>query len=377
MAAGAGSAPKAWVPGKLGETVVAGRAFPTVSLAFVPTPLHPLPRLSRTLGIDVWIKRDDLTGLAFGGNKARKLEFLLGRALAAGADTVLTVGAAQSNHARMTAAAAALLGMECHLVLGGGEPPEPSGNLTLDVLSGAICHFPGTDLWDALEAYMHELAARLQEKGRKPYAMPVGGSLPVGVLGFVRAFDELMAQAGSLGIHPSAIVVASSSGGTQAGLEVGRRLWFAQAERGRRAVGEGRLTDELPVIIGVGVAKTREELRQHIAALATETARMLGSPVVVSPEEVEVTMAYMGPRYGAPTESCVDAIRRLAAEEGIFLDPVYSGKAMAGLLDMAGRGRFPDGSTVIFWHTGGNVALFADEYAALWRGSGLGREKAG
>ena len=351
-----------WVPGQLGETVVAGKAFPTVTLAFLPTPLHPLPRLSRDLGIEVWVKRDDLTGLAFGGNKARKLEFLLGRAVADGADTVLTVGAAQSNHARMTAAAAALVGLECHLVLGGNEPAQASGNLVVDVLSGATCHFMGTDDWDALEAHMHQLADQLRGQGRKPYAMPVGGSLPVGVLGFVRAFDELMAQAANLGIHPSAIVVTSSSGGTQAGLELGRRLWMARREGGS--------AHAPPALIGVGVAKTREELAQHVAALANEAARMLGYPVAVAADEVEVTMAYMGPQYGAATEAGVEAIRRLAADEGILLDPVYSGKAMAGLVDMARRGRFPTGSTVVFWHTGGNVALFATEYAHLWRRQG-------
>ena len=356
-----------WEPGRLGRTMVGGREFPTVSLAVTPTPLHPLPRLSRALGLDIWVKRDDLTGLAFGGNKARKLEFLLGEALAKGADTVLTVGAAQSNHARMTAAAAALVGMECHLVLGGPRPTLPSGNLTLDMLAGAQCHFPGTDDWAALESEMHALAARLQREGRRPFAIPIGGSLPTGVLGFVRAFEELMEQAGSLGLQPAAVVVASSSGGTQAGLEVGRRLLSNRL--GKRAAlrpGGSTVTGELPAIVGVGVAKTDSELRAQVASIASQTGRLVGLAGDIAADELEITMAYMGPKYAAVTESCLAAIRRLAREEAIFLDPVYSGKAMAGLLDMASRGRFEAASTVIFWHTGGNVALFATEYAALW-----------
>jgi 1-aminocyclopropane-1-carboxylate deaminase/D-cysteine desulfhydrase-like pyridoxal-dependent ACC family enzyme len=312
-------------------------AAPRVRLATLPTPLEDggtLPTGQRLL-----VKRDDLTGLGMGGNKARKLEFLAGRALAEGADLFVTVGAGQSNHARMTAAAGARLGIETHLVLGGGQPIAPSGNQLLSALFGARRHHLDTDDWDELEAHMHELVDAWRSAGRRPYAMPIGGSTAVGALGFVAAWEELLEQCRAQGVQPGVVVHATSSGGTHAGMLAGRALHGG------------------PAVLAVAVAKTAGDLGAHARALADEALADLGGGAVDA-DDVAVLGDYQGPAYAVPTRAGDDALRWAAARGGWVLDRVYSAKALSGLLGEAQAGRLPDGD-VVFWHTGGQPSLFA------------------
>jgi D-cysteine desulfhydrase len=317
--------------------------LPHERFALTPTPIHALARLPEHLPSlssfpQLWIKRDDLNGVALGGNKLRKLEWLLGDALSQGCDTLITAGAAQSNHCRQTAGVGAMYSMEVHLCLRGPEPKTDTGNLILDKWLGAHLHFAamGTNVSDS----MPPLAERLRAEGRRPYLIPIGGSNAVGAVGYVAAVQELIEQ----GIIPDFIVVATGSGGTHAGIEVGVRLL------------------QLPTtVIGIGVATPDGvSWQQDIAQLATETAQRLGSSETWLPEQIECPMDWMGPYYGAATDSCTHSLRLLARSEGVFLDPVYSGKAMAGLLAMIELGRFPSNASVLFWHTGGAPALFAE-----------------
>jgi D-cysteine desulfhydrase family pyridoxal phosphate-dependent enzyme len=305
-----------------------------ISLAHLPTPLDPAPRLSQALGVQVLVKRDDLTGLALGGNKARKLEYLIADAKARGCDTLVTAGGAQSNFARMTAAAAARLGMECHLVLGGSSPSVLSGNLLLDRLFGARLHFAETHDWQVWEAQVAQIALEL---GPRAYAMPIGGASPLGALSFVSAAEELLAQ---LPAPPDWVVIADGSGGTHAGLLVG--------------------LPESVRILGVDVARPPRPHAVRIPELAQETARLLGRTV---PAFELVIVDHAGPRYGSMTKECREAVQLAARTEGLVLDPVYTGKALAGLMAEVASGRIR--GTVVFWHTGGAPALFADDYRTL------------
>ena len=327
-------------------------AAPRLPLAFLPTPLHPLPRLSAWLtehggpsGLQLWIKRDDQTGLAGGGNKTRKLEFLLADALAQGADTLLTTGAAQSNHCRQTAAAAARVGLECHLVLGGTPPAEANGNLLLDMLLGARLH------WTAREnrlARLAELTDELRAAGRRPYPITYGGSDAIGARGYVYALDELRTQCDAIGLRPDAIIIPSSSGGTQAGL----------------VAGSAALGWDAP-ILGISIDEPEVDLQARVARLAAETAAGIGVSRAFSAEEVRVEASYLGAGYGVMGDLERDAIRVMAQTEGILLDPVYTGRALGGLLDLIRRHpeRLPlapgPASSLLFWHTGGAPALFA------------------
>jgi L-cysteate sulfo-lyase len=316
-------------------------SLPRVPLAFLPTPVHPLPRLDARLGGDLrlWIKRDDQTGLAGGGNKTRKLEFLIADAQAQGADVVLTTGAIQSNHCRQSAAAAAQAGLECHVVLSGEPPTQPNGNLLLDALLGAEIH------WTTREKRAQrlvELAEELRAAGRRPYPIVLGGSDPVGASGYALALEELWEQARALEIRLDAIVFASSSGGTQAGLVAG--AW---------ALGWG-----VP-LLGISVDEPEAELKAHVAGLATRTAVHLGRPHAFTAGDVRVNADYLGGGYAVMGELERDAIRTMAREEGILLDPVYTGRAFGGLLDLIRRGAFGPGQNILFWHTGGSAALFA------------------
>lgn len=310
-----------------------------VALATLPTPLHRAERFSDAVGAEVLIKRDDLTGFAVGGNKARKIEFLLADAAARGADTLITVGGGQSNHARMVAAAASIAGMSCHLVLGGDRPRDPTGNVLLDRLFGAHVHFGGTEDWDVLEKQMGELATELTSGGAKTYAMPIGGSTPIGALGFVAAWFELSDQCAAAGVEPRWIVHATSSGGTQAGLEGTRRM----------------LGIEEPRVLGVSVAKTAGELSDEVGELVAGVMELLGADPDDAPGEI--LEGYMGSAYGEPTEGGRAALELLARTEGIPTDPVYSAKALHGLIDHA----LDLGGPIVFWHTGGLPALFSDE----------------
>ena len=313
-------------------------------LAHLPTPLAPLERLSRELGGPrIWVKRDDLTGLAGGGNKTRKLEFLLADALERGADTVMTAGTVQSNHARQTAAACARLGLGCELFLteaapGRGESYRYSGNVLLDRILGAkVRILPGGV---SAETAMEERAEALRGEGRRPYVIPVGGSNAVGALGYVECARELSAQAGGMGLGIDAVVHASASHGTQAGLAVGLAAAGAEAR-----------------LLGVGVSGSSRQALANAQRVAAATCERLGSRVRFA--EIEVDDRFVGEGYGIPTPEGLAAIRLLARLEGLLLDPVYTGKAMAGLVAMVREGRFDPDENVVFLHTGGWQALFA------------------
>ncbi|MGL4239753.1 MAG: D-cysteine desulfhydrase [Beijerinckiaceae bacterium] len=319
--------------------------FPRVSLSHAPTPLEPLDRLRGAIGGPrLWIKRDDCTGLAQGGNKARKLEFLVADALAKGCDTLITPGAVQSNHVRMTAAAAARFGLKAHAVLerrvtSTDEDYEENGNVLLDELLGCPrTYVPGgSDVAAACVAVADDLTA----KGAKPYVIPGGGSNPVGALGYVACAVELTAQAKELGIDISRIVHGTGSSGTQAGLVAGYAAMKSSVE-----------------VFGVSVRHPREKQEGMVFDLACRTADHLGMSGSVTREQVIADDGYVGPGYGQPTPGMVDAVTLLARTEGILLDPVYSGKAMAGMIDHIRKGTFGDNENVVFLHTGGATALF-------------------
>ncbi len=318
------------------------KPLPRHSLGFYPTPLVKLARLTERLsGPRIFMKRDDQSGLGLGGNKVRKLEFLVGEALAQGCDTLITGGAAQSNHCRQTAAAAAACGLACHLALGGEAPATPEGNLLLDQLFGAVIHWTG-DFRKGEK--IPEIAESLRAAGRKPYVVPYGGSNTTGAAGFVEAVRELTQQLTQRRESITHIVFASSSGGTQAGLIVGKSLcgW------------DGKL-------IGIGIDKGASgdvPFAEHVLQLANATAERLGVPSRVSASDLILRNDYLGDGYGVVGELERCAIRMVAQTEGILLDPVYTGRAMGGLIDMIERGELSREDSVLFWHTGGIPALF-------------------
>lgn len=319
--------------------------FNRLRFAHLPTPLEPMERLSAYLdGPKLWIKRDDCTGLSTGGNKTRKLEFLMADALECAADCVITQGATQSNHARQTAAAAAKCGMECHIILEDRTNIEHSsytqnGNVLLDRLHGAnVSTRPGgTNMNSEMEA----LAGDLRAQGKKPYVIPGGGSNEIGALGYVDAALELLTQANSQNLLIDQIVHATGSAGTQAGLVTG-------------LVGSN---SGIPVL-GIGVRAMKEAQEQNVLALAERTSEHIGIGNVVKQEHIEANCDYVGSGYGLPTDSMIEAVSLLARLEGILLDPVYSGKGMAGLIDLIRKGNFKRGQNVVFIHTGGSAALF-------------------
>ncbi len=320
--------------------------LPRARLATLPTPLEAGPQLDG--GSRLWVKRDDLTGLGGGGNKARKLDFLCGDALARGAKALVTVGAAQSNHCRMTAAAGARLGLETHLVLSGDRPATATGNQLLSMLFGAQLHFTGAhdSHWGELEIAREAVTDQLDADGQAPYAIPVGGSTAVGALGYAAAFIELLDQFVVAGVLPSHVVFTSSSGGTHAGLLAGRA---AAAHAGR----------DVPGVIAIGVAKGVNIGRPDVVGLANETLALMGSSAAVVPDDVEVDTRWIGDDYAVPTAAGDAAIRWAATRGGWLLDRTYSGKGCSGLLGLAADGRFAD--DVVFVHTGGWPALFAPD----------------
>lgn len=316
--------------------------FPTFPLLLGPTPLQELPRFSAWLdaGIAVWIKRDDLTPYALGGNKLRKLTYLVADALDKGATDLVTTGAAQSNHCRQTAAAAARAGLGCHLVLRGRPEDRPGGNVLLDHLFGATLYWAGAE---DTTAAMAALVAGLEAAGRRPYAIPLGGSTPLGAVGYAFAWLELAEQARAAGVTFADVVFATSSGGTQAGLAVGAA-----------ATGfTGRLH-------GISVDRSAAVLETITGPLTAATAALLGREKAHS---VVIHDAYLGAGYGVMAAAEREAILALARCEGILADPVYTGRALAGLIDLARRGELR--SPVLFWHTGGAPALFAYERELL------------
>jgi 1-aminocyclopropane-1-carboxylate deaminase/D-cysteine desulfhydrase-like pyridoxal-dependent ACC family enzyme len=297
----------------------------------------------------MWVKRDDLTGLGMGGNKARKLEFLCGAAVAAGADCIITVGAGQSNHCRMTAAAGAVLGLEVHLVLAGDRPKVLEGNQLLSERFGAHQHFTGAgpSEWGLLEIAREDLTEELSAQGLKPYSIPIGGSTAVGALGYIVAYQEIVEQAQALKISPKTIVFTSSSGGTHAGLVAGRAYL--------RALGT---TDVLPNLLAIGVAKGVVAGFPSVKELAQEALTIAGLPGEVVDEDVEVDARWLGDDYAIATAASRDAITWAAHNGAWVLDDVYTAKGMAGLLGNANQGRWGSGDDVIFIHTGGSPEVF-------------------
>jgi len=310
--------------------------LPRLRFAHLPTPVEPMPRLAAALGGPaLWIKRDDQTGLAFGGNKTRKLEFLLADAQAHGARTVVTAGAVQSNHCRQTAAAAARFGFECVLVLAGSPPKTANGNLFLDHLLGAkIVWAQGEDR----EALLRSTFEKASADGRRPYLVPYGGSNPLGAAAYAAALAEFLAQ----DVAVDRIVFATSSGGTQAGLVAGAR---AHGFRGR--------------ITGISVDEPAAALSARVAALATQGMGLLGLEGSIRAAEIEVNDRFLGGGYGVMGEREKEAIRLFAQNEGILLDPVYTGRAAGGMIDLIRTGEISAQERVLFWHTGGTPALFA------------------
>jgi L-cysteate sulfo-lyase len=319
--------------------------FPRIHLAHLPTPLEHLPNLTRELnGPEVWIKRDDCTGMSTGGNKTRKLEFLMAEARDQGADIVLTQGATQSNHARQTAACAAKMSIACHILLEDrtgktDHDYNDSGNVLLDYLHGATVEYrPATP---DMNAELAAVVEKLKSEGRKPYFIPGGGSNPVGALGYVNAAMELIGQANDIGLRIDHVVHATGSAGTQAGLITG----LAATRSG------------VP-LLGIGVRAPRAKQEENVFKLACATADLCGVSGAVRREDVVANCDYVGSGYGFSTPGSIDAIQTLARLEAILLDPVYTGKGMAGFLDLTRKGFFKKGENVVFIHTGGSVGLF-------------------
>lgn len=319
--------------------------FPRIHIAHLPTPLERLDRLSAALeGPEIWIKRDDCTGLSTGGNKTRKLEFLMAEAVAQGADMVMTQGATQSNHARQTAAFAARLGLGCHILLedrtGSNDPNyKENGNVFLDDLHGATREGRGPGL--DMNAEMEAVAATFRAKGRKVYTIVGGGSNPTGALGYVNCAYELVGQANDRSLEIDHIVTATGSAGTQAGLIVGLQAIHAG----------------IP-LLGFGVRAPKAKQEENVFKLAELTAAKVGAAGIVKRQDVVADTDYVGEGYGIPRADTLEAIRMFAQLEGILLDPVYSGKGAAGLIDYCRKGKFKKGQRVVFLHTGGAAGLF-------------------
>ncbi len=314
---------------------------PRLRFAHLPTPVETLPRLSEALGgARLLIKRDDQTGLAFGGNKTRKLEFLVAEAREQGAKTLISGGASQSNHCRQTAAAAARFGFECILVLTGDKAQRASGNLLLDQLFGAEIVYVA-DRKDR-DSILQQTFERATNEGKKPYLVPYGGSNATGALGYAFAMKELIDQ----NVSADWVVFASSSGGTQAGLLLGQRIFGFS----------GR-------VLGISVDESEEWLRGEVSKLASATSEKVGERIEFTPADVLVNADYCNAGYGVVTEREREALRLFASCEGLLLDPVYTGRAAAGMIDLTRTGFFKTNETVLFLHTGGQPALFAEQYA--------------
>ena len=319
---------------------------PRISLGHLPTPLEHMPRLSKHLGgPDIYVKRDDCTGLATGGNKTRKLEFSMAEALEKGADTIVTVGALQSNHVRQTAAAACKLGLACevlleHRVVDPSEPYRNSGNVLLDrIFAANIREYPGGTDFDAA---MGEVADEVRANGGKPFIIPGGASNQTGALGYVNCAVELLQQFDEQGLAIDSIVTATGSAGTQAGLIVGLKA----------------MKSAIP-LLGIGVNAGKQDQEEKVFQLACETADFLGVPGVVERDDVVANCDYVGAGYGVPTASMNEAVLMLASLEGLLFDPVYSGKALAGMIDLIRNGHYENAGNIVFLHTGGSAALFA------------------
>lgn len=326
------------------------KTIPRIPLAFLPTPLVEAAKLAEKIGGPrLWIKRDDLTGFGFGGNKIRGLEFLLADAVAQGADTLVTGAGPQSNYVRATAAAATHAGLAMVAVYSGTPPLKVEGNYRLTCLLGAEVRFTGNPDRPSVDGAIEATALELRSAGRRPYAIPRGGACVLGTLGYVQAAYELAEQCAAQSIVPDAIVLATGSCGTQAGLLACVRAL------------------ELPWRIeGFTVSRPVEEVQRRVCTLAQTVLSRLGLAQIISPQDVIVHGGFIGPGYGVPTPEGAEAIRLAARCEGIFLDPTYTGKALAGLIAHSRAGRFQRDETVIFLHTGGEPALFVGEGSWLY-----------
>ena len=315
--------------------------IPRVHFAHLPTRIEELPRLTEHLkGPKILVKRDDQTGLAFGGNKTRKLEFLIAEALEQGAKTLITGGALQSNHCRQTAAAATRFGLDCILVLNGEMPDQPSANLLLDQMFGAeLVTIKDRALRDQT---LHETYDRAVAEGRKPYLVTYGGSSPTGALGYAFAMKEFMEQ----NVTADWIVFGTSSGGTHAGLVLGQRL-FGYAGK----------------VLGISIDEPEDWLKNRVSGLASEASEKMGERIEFRLEDVLANEEYCRAGYGVLTDAEREALKLFAKYEGLLLDPVYTGRAAAGMIDLIRQGFFKQDETVLFWHTGGQPALFAEKYA--------------
>ena len=324
--------------------------FPRVRLGHLPTPLEPMIRLGARLGgPKLWIKRDDCTGLATGGNKTRKLEYLMADALKQGADTLITVGALQSNHARQTAAAASKLGLKCILVLEErvSQPTDAyrhNGNVLLDRLLGATLKYVPRD--SSMTAAAEAAAEEVRKSGGRPYVIPGGGSNAIGALGYVGCALEILQQAAERDIRIDRVVHATGSSGTQAGLIAG----FAAMQSG---VG----------VLGITVGRPRANQEANVAKLVDATADLLGLKGAIARDSIKANDGYFGEAYGIPTPGMKEAVGLLAETEAVLLDPVYSGKAMSGLIDLVRKQTFDKDENIVFIHTGGQAGLFAYEPA--------------
>ncbi|WKZ39653.1 MAG: D-cysteine desulfhydrase family protein [Anaerolineales bacterium] len=315
--------------------------IPRLNFAHLPTPIEELSNFSRLFGGPrIIVKRDDQTGLAFGGNKTRKLEFLIAEAREQGADLLISGGAMQSNHCRQTAAAAARYGFECKLVLTGETPKQPSANLLLDGLFGAevITVEDRAFRDEALQKTFDDAVAA----GKKPYLVPYGGSSSTGALGYAFAMEEFMKQ----NVHADWIVFGTSSGGTHAGLVLGQRLFGFKGK-----------------VLGISIDETEDDLKNHVSALASQASEKLGEQIHFTREDVLANDRYCQAGYGVFGAGEREAINLFAWHEGLLLDPVYTGRAAAGMIDLIRKGFFKKDETVLFWHTGGQPALFADKYS--------------
>lgn len=312
-----------------------------LNFAHLPTPIEELTNLSKALnGPRILVKRDDQTGLAFGGNKTRKLEFLVSEAKDQGADMLISAGAIQSNHCRQTAAAAARFGFDCILVLSGEMPKQPSANLLIDQLFGAeIVNVPDRKDRDRVLQETYEKAVAV---GKKPYLVPYGGSSPTGATAYAFAVEEFMKQK----VHADWIVFGTSSGGTHAGFVLGQRLFGFKGK-----------------ILGISIDEPEDHLKSHVSELASNASERFGERINFTRDDVLANEEYCQAGYGIFGEGEREAINLFARHEGLLLDPVYTGRAAAGMIDLIRKGYFKKHETVLFWHTGGQPALFADKYS--------------
>jgi D-cysteine desulfhydrase len=315
-----------------------------IPLGNIPTPIQKLERLSKELGVELYVKRDDMTGIELSGNKVRKLEFLMAEALEKGADTVVTCGGIQSNHCRATAAACVKLGLNCHLILRGKTPSPPyDGNLLLDHLFGAEYTFMERPEYTKNEEVdFMDVMETLRAKGGKPFYIPVGGSIAMGSWGYVRAFEEIIEQLETLGIKKAHLVVATGSGGTQTGLVLGRALTKRPEFK----------------ITGIIVCDTIEYFKEQNRKILRDAVDIFNLTIEIEHEEIDLIDGYIGPGYALPYPELMETIKMAARKEAIILDPVYTGKAFHGLISEIQKGGFPMDDPIVFIHTGGAFGLF-------------------